>query len=43
MANKTITYPSGTILRRKISGNDEIWELEGKSLCTSIFTIDLSK
>jgi hypothetical protein len=39
--NKAITYPSGTILRRKIKGNEEEWELEGHSLCTSIFKINL--
>lgn len=42
MSNKTITYPSGTILRRKIKGSIETWELENKSLNTSIFKIDLS-
>jgi len=41
--NKTITYPSGTVIRRKIKGNDESWELEGKSLSISTFHLDLSQ
>lgn len=41
--SKAITYPSGTIVRRKTKGNVETWELEGKSLCTSRFYLDLSE
>ena len=42
MASKTITYPSGAILRRKVNDNTEVWEIDNKSLNDSIFSINLS-
>jgi len=38
-----MTYPSGTIVTRKIKGEKEDWHLKGNALCTSIFKIDLEK
>ena len=40
---KTITYANGTVLTKKKTEKEEVWELDNKSLAKITFTMDLSK